>query len=101
MAATGADSSYCFVKQPSAALEIQLGAELVPACVRDNAPRRTVIHIFRVASVVASEIVMIQCVEQVQRYSDRRHVPEPGKSLRSLMSTFWYGNVPGTVNPPD
>src|SRR4051812_43560564 len=26
-------------------------------------------------------------------------LPNDGKSLRRRMSTFWYGNVPGTVKP--
>ena len=43
---------------------------------------------------------MVERVEDVESEPNlRSRLPNLGKSLRSRMSRFWYGNVPGTVKP--
>src|SRR3954470_5482914 len=47
-------------------LEVQLGANLIPARIADDASRIAKIHVGRVAHIEASEVVVVRRVENVK-----------------------------------
>jgi len=69
--ATGADPCLQLSINCSAALEVQLRANLIPASIGDRAGCQAKIRVLRIADVVASEIVVIESVEHVESEPNR------------------------------
>src|SRR6476660_2981756 len=76
-------------------LEVELCAKLVSPGIGDNAACFAEVHVFRVAGVVAAQVVVIECVEYVESDSNGcRHTAEAREILTKphIYVLIWEGS---------